>query len=161
TLVQYLCLRWSEEGGRKLPVLLELRKYASDTNGPRDFLRYLHSGASAVWQFEQHTLDARLQSGDVLVIFDGLDEIIERREREIVMNEIARFSTVYSRARILVTSRILGYRKAILTDAGFRHFTLEDFNREEMSLFIEKWHKLAFPNLDDRSRLSKRLNDSL
>jgi GTPase SAR1 family protein len=161
TLVQYLCLRWAQENRRELPILVELRKYASDKNAPRDFLSYLYSGASTIWQFDQHQLDDKLKAGDALVIFDGLDEVVDRAQRETVITEIIRFSAQYNHPQIIITSRITGYQRARLSDAGFQHFTLQDFDDNEIKTFIEKWHQIAFSNPDDRTRLNHRLRESI
>ena len=43
-------------------------------------------------------------------MLDGLDEIFDPGEREHVINDIHRFSHEYPDVRIVVTSRVVGYR---------------------------------------------------
>ena len=46
----------------------------------------------------------------------------------------------YPKVRIIVTSRIVGYKRKILDDAGFVHFTLQDFEKEQIETFLDRWY---------------------
>nr|MBA3243011.1 HEAT repeat domain-containing protein [Acidobacteriota bacterium] len=82
-----------------------------------------------------------------VVIFDGLDELFDPESRERVAQRIAAFAVEHPRARIIATSRIIGYRRKILTDAGFAHFTLQDLDEQQVGTFADRWYSLA---LSDR-----------
>lgn len=149
TLLQYLLLEWSSGGDaveRSLPLLIELREYARlrSENQIGDFLAYLCSGACVRFHFDQAALEKWLSRVPSKVLFDGLDEIFDPVIRREVITAIHRFADAYPQARVVVTSRIVGYQHQIWNDEGFRHFLLQDLDREQISLFLSQWHTGAY-----------------
>lgn len=130
-----------------LPLLIELRSYAALYSDNRtdtflEFFEYL--GRTEGWHLNKGALHQYLKTdGRAIVIFDGLDEIFEPEAREHVARRIAGFAEDYPQARVIVTSRIIGYRRKILEDAGFAHFTLQDLNEQQIATFVERWHSLT------------------
>jgi hypothetical protein len=99
------------------------------------------------------------------VIFDGLDELFDPAGRELAAERIAGFAARYTAARILVTSRIVGYRRGILSGSDFEHYTLQDLSDEQISGFLATWYSLAFHGRDQdaaerRQRLLKVMSES-
>ena len=51
-----------------------------------------------------------------------------------------------------------------LRDADFRHFMLQDLDKEQIGGFLGKWHDVTFDNAQEadvkRGRLAKAINDS-
>lgn len=164
TLTQYVCLNWIEQGFQGIPLLIELRKYVKDRNLPKNFLDFFHQGSDAICHLNRNQLHQELTQGNVLVMFDGLDEVFDNALRDSIITEIIRFTNQYKKVRVIVTSRIIGYKPQALRDAQFKHFTLQDLEWEQITKFIEKWHTLAFGNHPDKLRLQTRLgvaiNDS-
>ena len=78
-------------------------------------------------------------------MFDGLDEIFDTSDRGRVMQEITGFAQRYPRARIIVTSRPVGYKEQVLRGAGFRHFGMQDLDDGQINSFIRGWFSLTFP----------------
>jgi HEAT repeat protein len=156
TLARYLALSLldADPGGRLselrgyVPLLVELRTYARVRAEGKaetfvEFLGYL--AETEGYPFSAAQLEAVLQSGGrVLVIFDGLDELFDPAGRELAAKRIAGFAARYPAARILVTSRIVGYRRGILSNAGFEHYTLQDLSDEQIGGFLQTWYGLAF-----------------
>ncbi|MCX7429245.1 MAG: HEAT repeat domain-containing protein, partial [Planctomycetia bacterium] len=140
-------IRFSER--RTFPLLIELRDFHAtrvhndDVDSFLDYARYL--GQTEQYFLDDQWLDRTLRDGPSLVMFDGLDEIFDRADREKVMHEIAGFVQRYPRARIVVTSRPVGYRDAILRQAGFRHFALQDLDTSQIEAFTRGWFGLTFP----------------
>ena len=57
----------------------------------------------------------------------------------------------------------MGYKRKILDDAGFIHFTLQDFEREQIINFLDKWYRLVVDEKDvelRKNRIIKALEDS-
>ena len=173
TLLQYIALEWinnlkyeavyaieSEyDGNTRLPLLVELREYIRDRNNPENFLDFFHKGASVVCQLNKQDLDVLLRSGNAIVMFDGLDEVVDIHDRNTVINEIINFTNLYPRAKVIVTSRLTGYNPQNLAGADFHHFTLQDFDDEKITEFITKWHDLTFsPGDPDKQRIKDRLH---
>ena len=68
---------------------------------------------------------------------------------------IVGFASTYPRARVVVTSRPVGYNAKVLRDADFRHFALEDLDDEQVEAFVQGWFRLVFP---DRPREADIVN---
>ena len=63
-----------------------------------------------------------------------MKSLTEMRER--ITHQIVGFTNDYPKARVIVTSRVIGYRRKILTDAGFTHFTLQDLDEKQVETFV-------------------------
>jgi GTPase SAR1 family protein len=164
TLLKYLALRWSHQPTRPLALLLELRRTVQES-GQIDFLDYVERGAGQALPLPRQELYQYLQENESLVLFDGLDEVVEGRRGTVVLR-ILSFSREYPKARIIVTSRIHGYHPGSthpeqFRDAQFKQFTLQDFMREEVDCFITMWNKEAFQQHPDRARYESRLRRAL
>ncbi|MBM3129273.1 MAG: DUF4062 domain-containing protein [Chloroflexi bacterium] len=152
-----------------LPLLIELRSYAGlcaddKCNSFLEFLEYL--GKTEGWALTQSALQNHLKNdGRAVVIFDGLDEIFDPEQRERITRQIVGFCGDYPKARVIVTSRVIGYRRKILTDAGFTHFTLQDLDEKQVETFVNRWYDLAMSDRPDeakerRERILKSFKES-
>ncbi|MDH2427620.1 HEAT repeat domain-containing protein [Sphaerisporangium sp. TRM90804] len=126
-----------------LPLLIELKSYmGAGYETFLDFVDYLHRTETR--GLPRGPLHSYLsQGGQALVIFDGLDEIFDPEQRATVTRRIAAFAAHYPATRVLVTSRIIGYGKTVLTDAGFAHATLQDLSTDQIREFLTSWYALA------------------
>jgi GTPase SAR1 family protein len=171
TLLRCLALQWArdEDATRRatapLPLLIELRDYNQwECSSDKSFIAYLHHARN--WhRFNQNDLDSRLKTpGRVLLLLDGLDEIFDPQQRELAVNDIFRFSNDYPDARIILTSRVVGYKPERLRDAGFRDFMLQDFDEGQIEAFLKLWHQITFSDHEEaerkRQRLAKAIADS-
>ena len=163
SLLRFLALDWAEQPTAQIPLLIELREYVADENRPNDVLDFFHQGKRKICELNRLQLDQQLETGPALVMFDGLDEIIDADKRDAAITEIIAFKNKYPRVRLIVTSRIVGYDPERLQNAGFRHFTLVDFNQAQIASFIRKWHALALMEEQERERMeiSKRLSTAI
>lgn len=78
-----------------------------------------------------------LTLGQGIVVFDGLDEIMNVEDRRRMVQAVEQFINSYSACPALVTSRVVGYRDAPLSP-DFEIYTLSKFNRREVQQFSEK-----------------------
>ena len=85
-------------------------------------------------------LEQALDGGNVLLIFDGLDEVAERlrpRARQAVQAAAAAFPAV---SHVIVTSRIRSYAgRAVLP--GFTAHTLAPFDQDKIGRFVGAWYE--------------------
>jgi hypothetical protein len=161
-LIQHLALNWADGASEAIPFVIELRRYAADHAGPKSFLEFLEKGTWSHCHLPQTELDTCLRQRETLVLFDGLDEIFDQSLRANIVTEIINFSRDYPRARVLVTTRVMGYAVGSsnpehFSAAGFRQFTLQDFADAEIKEFIRKWHDAAISNMNERDELAHRL----
>ncbi|MDQ3762484.1 MAG: HEAT repeat domain-containing protein, partial [Actinomycetota bacterium] len=168
TLARYLALTLADastEGPLRalagwLPLLVELRTYAVALWRERTFLDlidYLH--ATEGLGLPKSMVDSYLrQDGRAVVIFDGLDELFDPQLRDMVTRQIAEFAARYPRARIVVTSRVIGYQRTVLDAAGFAHYMLQDFGPGQIEAFVTCWYQIACPHSPiEEARLRERL----
>lgn len=153
-----------------LPLLIELRSYAglrAKDSSCKTFLDFLdHLGKTEGYYPDKKTLDSFLSTdGRAIVIFDGLDEIFDPEDRDKITHQIDWFKSEYPRIRVVVTSRIVGYKRKILTDARFRHYTLQDLDDNQVTAFVHKWYAIAFSEKPDQAtkyieRITRALKES-
>ncbi|MBD2250693.1 HEAT repeat domain-containing protein [Nostoc parmelioides] len=168
TLLQFLALNWAETplGNavyQPLPLLIELRTYMRrrENNECSNFMDFFHKSSGIVHHLNQHKLHEQLKTGNALVMFDGLDEVFEPGKREDIITDIHRFTNQYPDVRVIVTSRLIGYKPQRLRDAEFRHFMLQDLEPEQIQDFIHRWHELTFCDEGDRRRKKERLHRAI
>jgi len=171
TLTQFKALEWATAqliilSSRELPVLIELRNYIENQKQSRcSFLEYLHKGTGVSGgTLNQRDLAEWLNNNQTLVMFDGLDEVLDDAVRENVVTDIINFANDYPKVRVLVTSRIVGYDQQgqRFRNANFREFMLQDLDIEQIKDFVTKWHELAFKDRPDEGNQKRdRLLDSI
>ncbi|MEV4513998.1 HEAT repeat domain-containing protein [Dactylosporangium sp. NPDC049525] len=146
-----------------LPVLVELRTYADMQwrSGPSatffDLLDHLHRTQHV--GLPRNVLEPLLDAGrPILVVFDGLDEVFDSRQRAEITAQIEGFAAKYPRVRVVVTSRVVGYQRAMLDAAGFTHWMLQDLDREQIGGFTACWYTRSCPtDPAQATRLQHRL----
>jgi predicted NACHT family NTPase len=171
SLLRYLALRWTRIDDanlrytQPLPLLIELRDYNRwECSNGKSFSKYLHEARS--WhRLNQHTLKHLLEQPDrVVLLLDGLDEVFDPAERELVVNDIHRFSNDHKQVRIVLTSRVVGYQPHRLRNAEFRHFMLQDLDKDQIGVFLDRWHEITFDKPEEaepkRERLAKAIENS-
>ncbi|WP_445251646.1 NACHT domain-containing protein [Microcoleus sp. LAD1_D1] len=168
TLLQYLALNWARSPlnsvtSQPIPLLIELRIYIRNVESGhcKNFLEFFHKDSGFICDLNQHQLHKQLKAGDAVVMFDGLDEIFDAGKREDVITAIHRFTNEYPRVRVIVTSRIIGYKPQRLQDAEFHHFILQDLNAEQIQDFVRRWHELTFTDAGEKARISERMKRAL
>jgi predicted NACHT family NTPase len=168
TLLQYLALDWAnstpnDASLQPIPLLIELRTYMRnrDAGQCKNFLEFFHDSSGIVCHLNQHQLVERLNAGNALVMFDGLDEVFDPGKREDVITDIHRFTNDYPDVRVIVTSRVIGYKPQRLRDAQFYHFMLQDLEADQIQDFITRWHDLTFTDQVDKQRKRERLQRAI
>jgi len=124
--------------------VVELQQYANDRQDGRcnTLLDFMETG-SFCGHLSRSAIDQRLKTGRAWLFLDGLDEVFEPAERQAITVEIARLAEQYPQAKIVVTSRVIGYKPYDLSGAEFRHFLLQDLDQPQINQFISQWHQLV------------------
>lgn len=132
----------AKDDAAPLPFLVILREFA----GPglsRSVVDYLEDRLSTVYQcrppegFVEHVLE----TGQALVVFDGLDELLDTSHRRAVTDAVGLFCNRYPLVRTLVTSRRVGYHQAPMDRRQFQVFELSGFDPKQVEEYVEKWFK--------------------
>ena len=166
TFLKYLALRLALGQAteialeQRLPVLVPLSEYARALATGRialqDFIEhYFQQQGNAELQVA-HLLHAALKSGRALLLFDGLDEVQQRRDRAYVINQVENFIAHHCQTgnKFVLTSRIVGYKDAPLSAPNVQCCTLIDFDDADMADFVGKWSKVQEQAIKGASEVS-------
>ncbi|WP_157910540.1 NACHT domain-containing protein [Pseudofrankia sp. BMG5.36] len=145
TKLMYEFCENSETGKIVIPFLVVLREYnASREEHPVSIVEFISSTLKAKYQvaLSADLIESLLEADHTVIIFDGLDELLEPRRRQDTVDSIEAFSEVYPRARILVTSRRVGYMQAPLAEDVFSIVTLDGFDDSQVESYVRNWFAL-------------------
>ena len=161
TLLQYAMLTLTSNLDAKIrpthltaarfPFLIDLRTYA--LSPARTFIEYLVEDLRPQYvHLEMPSIEEVLDTpGAAVILCDGLDEIFERSTRRKITEEVVSFARRYGTARVIVTSRIVGYKADELLSADFQHYTLHDFGLPEIRRFVPTWYTYFRPRDESRN----------
>ena len=158
TLARYLALTLADRED-VLPLLIELRQYAGEPFVGMIDRQWSQDGLG----LPGAVLDAYLRhGGPALVVFDGLDELFVPRMRHEVADRITAFAARHPRVQVVVTSRVIGYRRAAFDAAGFSHHMLQELDSEQVERFASGWYGNACrADPAEASRRTRRLLDAI
>lgn len=128
-----------------VPFLVVMREFAQrferDQLSVAHYLRMLASGRYQV-ETTKDCIEFLLLNGRAVVIFDGLDELLDTSLRRQVTDAVEAFTYQYPTTTILVTSRQVGYDQAPLDPALFTTYRLTEFDDEQVATYAGKWFAL-------------------
>ncbi len=131
-------------GGTRLPVFFRVADFAdafakNKNLKLRNFLAVPFGDVHVLPVALETALFDALQQGKALLLLDGLDEVIDTGDRAQIAREIEDFvAALHPHNRVIVTSRITGYREAAL-GGDYQHFTLLDLERPQIERFLTRW----------------------
>lgn len=131
----------ASDAGRRVPFLVTLRDFAAQDPPDRSVVGYIEHRLQAFYQCPARAglVDQLLLTGHALVIFDGLDELLDASHRAEVAAIVEQFCAEYPLAEVLVTSRIVGYDQARLDDRQFSVYRLGGLSDGQVSEYVHKW----------------------
>lgn len=144
-------VRQTWEHGALIPLKIILRDFAASGYFPgsdekataKHLLKFLKQDFAAK-SFDGYfkIIKNRLQNGQVLVMFDGMDEVAQAGDlRKQLVACIDAFSKSFSQCRFLVTCRPYAYRDRDWQLPGFAVDELAEFEKGQVIRFIERWYQ--------------------
>jgi hypothetical protein len=124
------------------PIVVILRQYgAARKERSVSILQFIEETASADCQAEppDHFFEYLLLNGRAIVIFDGLDELLDTSYRQSITSDVELFCNLYPSIPVLVTSRVVGYESAPLDPRVFEMYRLADFEEDQVADYARKW----------------------
>jgi len=140
-----LATRYVEKlfSGRQVtPILVILRDYGAEKKATKcSILKFIEMTANSNYQISppNGAFEYMLLNGRSVIIFDGLDELLETNYRQEISSDIETFCTLYPSVPVLVTSREVGYEQAPLDQTRFEVFRLASFNDDQVKEYVTKW----------------------
>jgi NACHT domain-containing protein len=133
--------------GRRVitPVIVTLKDYGADKRSHGYSVReFLEVRARASFQFEvpEGGFKYLLSTGRLLVIFDGLDELLDTSYRQEIRSDVESFGRRYPATPLIVTSREVGYSQAPLEPEVFSMIRIAEFDGDRVSEYAAKWFAL-------------------
>jgi hypothetical protein len=138
------------------PILVTLRDYAVDkASRHASLLQHIQLTASSRYQLDPpaKVFEYLLSQGKCLVIFDGLDELIDTTRRREVTEDIEAFCRLFPTVRLLVTSRRVGYDEAPLDPSQFDVLHIGEFSQSQVARYVHNWFA-SDPDLDSREQVA-------
>ncbi len=149
TLAKKICHDLARRSGRAelgrryvTPVVVTLKDYGADRRAHGYSVReFLEARAHGSLQFDvpDKAMDYLLSMGRLLVIFDGLDELLDTSYRQEIRTDVESFGRRYPTTPIIVTSREVGYSQAPLDPEVFSTIRIADFDEERVAEYATKW----------------------
>jgi hypothetical protein len=136
TFLKYLAIQAAEGHIAKTPVFVSLKdlvdsKLALSSYIEQQFDICNFPSAAVV-------IEALLEAGQMLVLFDGLDEVTQNEDkRKALVSQIVDFSKQYRANQICVTCRTAADE---FTFEQFTYVEIADFDETQQDSFIRKWH---------------------
>lgn len=147
TLLDYLTLVFADEieapalhrHEKCLPIFLPLRNCVADDRPLHELM-----AEPALLPLDETPpedfLKAELDRGRCLVLLDGLDEVVDERQRKLAADKINDLLRTYPNNRYLVTCRTAGWQEGLLTGDLARLY-VRDFDDGDIDRFVHAWYR--------------------
>lgn len=140
TLMQHLMLsKCQMTDSAEVPVFLRLRDISEIDGLMTRSIRNALEAETQSSEISTTIIEDLISSGNIFVIFDGLDEISNLAIRRRTVERISKFATANPLASIVITSRKVGYSDAPFDSDRFKHYFLDEFTAEEVGEYTSKW----------------------
>ncbi|MCP5094384.1 MAG: NACHT domain-containing protein, partial [Chloroflexi bacterium] len=150
TFLKYLMLMLATGDGDKigladrLPLAIPLSAYANalaEKDVPLDqFIETYHRGMGIDLPLDSMVREA-LNNGRALLLLDGLDEVIDERQRLLLIDHVLSFYALQRQRgnRFVMTSRLVGYGSTRPVADGLAECMLTDFDNDAIKAFVKRW----------------------
>ena len=141
TAANVLMHHFARDSDGRIPFLVTLRDYAATDPPECSVAGHIAHTLETFYQCPAPPglVDLLLLTGRAVVIFDGLDELLDSSRRADVTTRVERFCAEYPLAPVLVTSRQVGYDQARLDDRQFTCYRLGRLADAQVGEFARKW----------------------
>jgi hypothetical protein len=100
-----------------------------------------------------------LQTGNALLLIDGLDEISEDKNRLAFVNQLRIFIATFPDIQIIVTSREAGFRIVAGSLASYcNNFVVASLTQKEIEELCLKWHTAIIDNSNNTKKEARKLS---
>lgn len=143
TATTVLAHTFASESRSKVPFVVVLREYGK-VSGSTSVTKFIESQLDSYYHCAAPAgaVEAILTNGDAVVLFDGLDELLDTSERVKISERVEMFCLAFPHSAALVTSRKVGYSEARLNPTVFREYTIAGFDDDDVVDYANKWFRI-------------------
>lgn len=139
TFLRHLAVQCNrgEFAADQVPIFVALREFADEAKHQGEFSLFntIHQTLLTDGMIEAIQLETLLHEGRVLLLMDGMDEVLSQ-DINAVIREIRAFSDKHYRNRFVVSCRTASQRLAL---RGFTDVEIAPFTQEQIATFAHKW----------------------
>jgi predicted NACHT family NTPase len=131
----------------RVPIFIGLKNFAQDTRRDDcDFrlLNYISEEFASCGIADKSLVETILTQGKALILLDGLDEVSEEDDNEVI-TQIRRFIEKYFKNKFIITCRIAA-QKYRFQQEKFTDVEVADFKSEQVEAFAKKWFVVVARN---------------
>ena len=137
----------------RIPFRIELRKYLAFKKEEKkgNIIKYLKTvleDAYYIKNIKNEQVYAIIENYPTIIFFDGLDEIFDTCNKNEVKQDIELFINTFHYSLAVVTSRVVGYNEAKLSDE-FEEFFILDFEFTQITQYLNKWYSFYLPGKEN------------
>lgn len=120
-----------------VPVFITLRDFVEESkSGTKlSLLNYLRQEFATCGVSDGEAIETLLKEGKVLILLDGMDEILHQ-DSVAMVNEIRKFSETYHKNRFVATCRIAATNLSL---RGFTDVEIAPFSQVQTESFVQRW----------------------
>lgn len=139
TFLQYLAIQCNrgEFAVDQVPVFISLKELSEESRRDDHFslFHYLHEMLFSGKRSNLAALETLLQSGRVLLLLDGMDEVLNQ-DVTAILKEIRKFSEKYHKNRLIASCRTVSQKLQL---RGFTDVEIAPFTQDQIAIFAQKW----------------------
>jgi hypothetical protein len=140
----------------RVPFRIELRKYSElrlkENIGILHYLCRLLQSEYQITGYSNEVISHIIQTKPTIFFFDGLDEIFDTTQKNIVSEDISNFISINKQIKAVVTSRFIGYHDIEFPDSQFDEYSIEKFDEEQIDGFISNFYATQISNKMERDQ---------
>lgn len=139
TFLQHLAIQCNRGAfaADQVPIFIVMREFAEEwrSSGTLSLFNYIRSRFLTSGVSNPSVLETLLQSGRVLLLMDGIDELLSQ-DIPPVLREIRQFSDKYHRNRFVASCRTAAQKLQL---RGFTDVEIAPFTQAQITTFAQKW----------------------
>ncbi|QNF34844.1 NACHT domain-containing protein [Adhaeribacter swui] len=166
TLLRFLSLcgiskpvqkRYNTKQDVRLPIFVVLRSYADELKSKLNLslIDYILETVQADFNLrgaDSDFFEYYLESGQAILLFDGLDELPDSNFKHIVRDRIRSLITTFPGNTVIVTSRVVGYDNPFrFDDKEFNHTKVSKLQLPEIEQFVKDWYSVRIESDKERN----------
>jgi predicted NACHT family NTPase len=148
TACHFLMWKCATEPEGVVPFYVRLAEYASVEGADLSLIAFVERQLRHFFQIDapEGYVEESIKAGKALFILDALDELIDDQARVKMADVVELFCAKFPLARVIVTSRVVGYRHAYLDSSLFRSFVILNLSDVQVKNYIQSYFSL-YPNI--------------